>query len=343
MLEHPSSAVMFFLVILSMMFAFVSWRYVEKPFRDASRFGRKFIFGSSIMGILVFATIGALGHFEIIESRFHGVEFRDWRDESFCSVDKTTELSSIIGELSSRCFTDSDNFILIGDSHAEALSKPLREQIVSAGGGLITLTHNGCFPIPGTSRMPLQKGCIANKGEYWDFALANDATIIIATRWRLHLVGTRFNNGEGGVEYDSRVGGNYVLGSSDDLATHTVNFLSNVSKTKKIIVVNQIPEAGWHVPDRVERLRVLQASEALISTSQAIYSKENEAVIDLFSRLPDINSLKIIGADALVCDTLKKERCLNTLNGLPLYRDDDHPSPIFAGMIAQAILSTAMQ
>ncbi|MDC3316426.1 acyltransferase [bacterium] len=343
MLEHPTSAVMLVLVCLSMVFAFISWQFVEKPFRDASRYGRKFIFSSSVIGICVIATIGAMGHFEIIESRFQGVEFADWRDESFCSINKSTELSSVSGELPSRCFTDSDNFILIGDSHAEALSKPLRERILSLGGGLITLTHNGCFPIIGTSRMPSQNECIANKREYWDFALASDATIIIVTRWRLHLVGTRFNNEEGGVEYDARLGSNYVLGSTDDLATHTVKFLTEASKTKKIIVVNQIPEAGWHVPDRVERLRVLRESDAMISTSQAIYSKVNESVVNLFSRLPASENLSVVRVDALVCDTLVPGRCLNTLNGAPLYRDDDHPSPIFADMISRAILRSAMQ
>jgi len=68
---RPSEQVFQALLVLTLVLAYVSWRFVEQPFRDRKRFGRKWIFTFSIAGIAVFATVAALGyHYKGLPSRF---------------------------------------------------------------------------------------------------------------------------------------------------------------------------------------------------------------------------------------------------------------------------------
>ena len=68
---RPSEKVFQALLVLTLVLAYVSWRFVEQPFRDRKRFGRKWIFTFSVAGIAVFATVAALGyHYNGLPSRF---------------------------------------------------------------------------------------------------------------------------------------------------------------------------------------------------------------------------------------------------------------------------------
>ena len=55
---EPSVLLMLALVGLTFCFAFLSWRYVERPFRNNHRFTRKWIFASAFCATLVLAIFG---------------------------------------------------------------------------------------------------------------------------------------------------------------------------------------------------------------------------------------------------------------------------------------------
>ena len=48
------------LSLLSLLFGYISWRWVEAPFRNKSLITKKFIFIFSAVGILVFSILGVL-------------------------------------------------------------------------------------------------------------------------------------------------------------------------------------------------------------------------------------------------------------------------------------------
>ncbi|MDC1150377.1 acyltransferase family protein [Gammaproteobacteria bacterium] len=338
LLNHPSDLLMIILCLVSIFLAYLSWRYIEKPFRNKNVVNRKNIFIFSLSGILFFSFIGSLGHFGIVESKFKAASFDNWRDDSSCIVLKTTDFNKVKDELKQRCHDSKSNknYILIGDSHAESLSKNLRLMIEKRGGNLITLIHNGCLPVPGTTRYPVQQKCIENKEAYWRFIQSKNATVILSSRWRLLLEGPRFNNLEGGVEYgDNAV--NSVISSDKNIFDYVENFFEESSKKNSIIIVNQIPEAGWNVPYRNARIKQLHGDQEDITTSYKVYKDANLRVNDMFNRLIENTEIKVVSTEKLICNTIYKERCLNTINGKSLYRDDDHPSPLYVKLIVEEI------
>jgi peptidoglycan/LPS O-acetylase OafA/YrhL len=67
----PASLIFAALSLLTLGLAYLSWRFVEQPFRNRQRFGRRQIFAFSIAGIFVFIAIAVLGHlFKGVPGRF---------------------------------------------------------------------------------------------------------------------------------------------------------------------------------------------------------------------------------------------------------------------------------
>jgi peptidoglycan/LPS O-acetylase OafA/YrhL len=60
--EPPSNTVLLALISLSIVLAFLSWKYVENPFRSRQKFSKKSIFQYSILGVMTFGSIGLYGH-----------------------------------------------------------------------------------------------------------------------------------------------------------------------------------------------------------------------------------------------------------------------------------------
>jgi peptidoglycan/LPS O-acetylase OafA/YrhL len=50
------------LIALTILISFLSWKYVEKPFRSKDRIHKKYIFGGAILFSVMFAIIGVAGH-----------------------------------------------------------------------------------------------------------------------------------------------------------------------------------------------------------------------------------------------------------------------------------------
>ena len=337
-LNEPGPILMLGLSGMSLILAAVSWRFVEQPFRSKSNFlsSRRRLTVILLPCAFFLMAAGVTGHiqkgfperFEIAEFNFEDMDISECTKRGFVS-DKE------VSRLKEKCFSDAHDkhFIMIGDSHAESISKELRQVIESAGGNLITLVHIACLPIPDTTREPFQQSCMASKEQYWEMARNTDATIILAARWRLNMSGDRFDNEEGGIE-KGHTGQNFVLENrSGDIFQHSYAEISELAQVNPVIVLSQIPEAGWHVPDRLFTIITRDMGDGQISTSYRVYKEKNRAVLDWLDKLSGHENITILRVEDFVCDD-ETGRCLNVLEGQPLYRDDDHPSPLFSRMIS---------
>ena len=64
LLDDPSKKLMISLIFLSIILAYLSWKYVEKPFRNNDKISRANIIGLSTFGFILFITFGLYGHFQ---------------------------------------------------------------------------------------------------------------------------------------------------------------------------------------------------------------------------------------------------------------------------------------
>ena len=133
----------------------MSWKYVEKPFRNRNGFTRKGIFLFSVIGSVLFVVFGMAGHGtngfynRYTENQKDLLDFQSYdRKEAYREGRCFLEPDQTYSDFKDECFSPNNeevSVILWGDSHAAALSYGLKKLIPD----LTQLTASGCTPLIG--------------------------------------------------------------------------------------------------------------------------------------------------------------------------------------------------
>lgn len=137
---EPPVAVFVALIAATFALAYLSWRFVEAPFRDRRKIDRKTIFGLSIAGAASFSVLGAVGATQAgfpqrLERAYAGdvgqLDFHRYIDERYQDCEPSAIAAAALswqGYL--RCKQTRPglpDIVLLGDSHAEHLFIGLAE------------------------------------------------------------------------------------------------------------------------------------------------------------------------------------------------------------------------
>lgn len=342
----PYGLTMPLLIALTVGLSYASWRWIENPVRDRRNFSRKTIFTASAgalvasmaAGLGLYATDGLPGRFspELLEA------LEPLQEPAFatssCRVTNGSqdELSGAIAD----CYRPGETIYLVGDSHAGAIDPALREYAEAQGFSLVTLERHSCTPVFGLSLQRSAQPCSRFREQVRGLIAANPAPIVLAGRWRMITTGEPFDNGEGGRE----------LGHAEPIMadgrivqdTYAVfeQSMRNWGRIAPVVVVDQIPEAGWLVRRTMARRAQFGFETEPLSTSYAEYQRQNADVNTVLGRLAARNTIEVVRSAPLVCSE-STGRCLNELDGRPLYFDDDHPSLLYSRLIAAEVMATA--
>jgi hypothetical protein len=223
-IDTPNPSLMLILCLASLILAVISWRYIEKPFRDRLRFSRGKIFVYSGFALAFTTLVGIIG---ITNDGFRG----QINPTSPPPLDK--------------------NIWVIGDSHADHLISGL-EAITQ--GNVKNLTSPGCIPFRNVDRYDLrfaEGACAQKMNAYLDKLMRIDpnAIIILSSMGPVYLDGTTFKGKAPG-----RVTGLGMKLISEPLLTdrwdiyelgmrRTFDELSQL-KSAKIVFALDVPELG---------------------------------------------------------------------------------------------------
>ena len=131
--EELTSYQLSFLILLTLLLAYLSWHFIEEPFRNKRKISRKFVLIFSISGTLFFGLVGLGIHYnEGFEKRYTSdqiklLNFRSYEERDELYRDRVCFLRRDMDENS---FSDicSDGPIYIwGDSHAASISYGMRK------------------------------------------------------------------------------------------------------------------------------------------------------------------------------------------------------------------------
>lgn len=239
---------------------------------------------------------------------------------------------------------------LLGDSHALAISEGLGAALSSAGFGYYDVSFQTCLPLSGFHFIGryAEVPCSAFNDSVLDYLEGSRIdTLVLTARSTWYLDGTAFDNGEGGIEPGAAVTLdllNHDTARWDDPGRRARVLeafearIRALAQSFNVVLVYPIPEAGWHVPQRLANRMMFGDGLAELSTSRAVYLTRHQSVIALFDRLvaqePRIFAARV--QDAL-CDP-ETGRCVNADASGVYYRDDDHLSHAGAARIAPVIV-----
>jgi peptidoglycan/LPS O-acetylase OafA/YrhL len=364
-INEPSQQLLFLLIVCALGLGYLSWKYIEQPFRNKRIIQSKTFF--SLVGLfsLIFIYFGSLGYLnggypnrnmqELLYKR-PNIEIKAKALQIPNKQSNQTEILQDIkvGIYNIHYFGDSQatkTIAIYGDSHAEVLIQGLNEafRVKKIKGAIITIP-NTCEPIPyfviseiNQSQMKNKlTSCTSSFMHLLAWFKSNVEGVIVHSRWTEKLYPIKgeidsqpFNNEEGGVELDLKRKDYLVLNNNDDFTTSkdvkvTVinNFINSFdSLNMPIYLIYPAPEMGWNIPRMNYKTKFLTGHDELkiVSIPYEVFKKRNRFINRLFDSIRSKNIIKIKPED-IFCNTFIKNRCVGQTEKTTFYSDDDHLS-----------------
>lgn len=328
--EALSTQVIFGLIFCSIAFAYLSWRFVEKPFRDKKRFGATKIFALSFVCSTIFISFGLVGHFskgfpflratEQQAKLLASAQESPMRDK--CHVSSTAKFNSA---LVCQYHNENGTWAVFGDSHTVEFAFALANELKNLNEGVRHFSKSGCAPAFNTT------GKSSSCSVWTDKAIAaivNDPDIKnVVVSYRIHSYLHGKNEG--------------IYPNFPDEISSTVRDIrwksyieildTFVAANKNVFLILQAPE----LPKSINNLIFNDKNpvENLIGVDRRWWKHRVEFVMSRLGEVP--GKVSIINPADYFCDA---QKCLATMNGTSLYFDDDHMSVAGATIIAKQII-----
>ena len=317
--DDISALILLLLCLLSLALAWISWRFIEKPFRDKDKISAKAILIASLMTSISFIGIGSI------------INFKDGFPERINSTVNVSTISSSplrddchSKEVPCEYFGERLTWATFGDSHIVELAYALATNLKEKGVGIEHNSYTSCKP----SLTDKSSNC-------YDWTLKtldrltkskNIENILVSFRLTSYLHGDQIGT------YPSFPNQN-TEEERNILWKNLVDILSMLSASgKQIYFVVQPPELPSHV-EKLAFWNSLDENTKIKGVSRSWWNERNLFVAERLSDLPE--DINIVDVTEKFCD---QEWCyINDLDGF-LYFDDNHVSVYGASVIIKETL-----
>jgi peptidoglycan/LPS O-acetylase OafA/YrhL len=318
-------------IVLSLVLAFLSWKFVESPFRDPTLVSRTRLVAVTGTAGLALILVGSAGY------------LTDGFLSQRLSADRATTWRSIeVSPLRSQCHTGGIDFrsperaceyfdgnldtAVLGDSHAVELAYSLASALRPMGSKVLHLSFSSCAPSRGRPVRPDEQPC----AKWAERALArinreeSIRRVIVSFRINHYLAGANvaYPDVRPSLSQDER-------DAVWEAYLRTLQFL--VANGKETIIVLQAPELPKNITSLVFDSRHSRGD--ISGVDKTWWLKRTEFLRSRVAQIPP--EVRVIDPSNLFCD---KRICFATKNGVALYFDDHHPSLSGARMVAQSVV-----
>ena len=326
-----------FITPLIFFVSFLSYKYIEKPFRDKKVVNsKKLVFLFTISFILLISS-----SFYLINTK--GLSFR--LPEIF-SNESHLRIRDKLQDKNGTCFHRQDAFcnfnnfkkrpkvILVGDSIMGSISYNLKERLDDAKINFKTIMTGACyyipnFEIPGTS-------CSMQYQQNMENEILNEKnSIVILGGYLTYYLKNKKFIGAHNQEIDESI----------------KNSITNLlDKNHQVILIYPSPDFNEHVPQKIFNLLKKEIifkldkknietklSENIITKDFDEFKSENDEVFKIFDEIKHKNLHKVY-PHTLFCNTYVKNKCSANTHQYFFFSDKYHPSKFSSKMINNLIM-----
>ncbi|MCA1338169.1 acyltransferase family protein [Pseudooceanicola marinus] len=336
-----------FCVMLSVLMAWISWRYIERPFRKTSGRGalsQAHIFSLSGLGMVVLGLCGVviakndgnLSQFPPDRLAIYNESIqRDGLDIK--CLNHATDEPCFIGAPQAQA---TPSVLILGDSHAAAMMPSFHLWLEENAAGGVVYTRQGCPPLLEVYRTNIEASRSCR--DYPEAALEAIAqtpsirTAILYARWAIYTEGTRSDHEEGSsftlAEYEQP-----VRGMADNARLVALGLEKLVQELQArgidVVLLKGTPEVGFGVPGLFLRYGS-EIPEPMRPSAEEV-ALRNARADQILETTAQTYETQLISPREVLCET----HCKIILDGRPLYRDDDHLSRTGADYVGSRVLS----
>jgi peptidoglycan/LPS O-acetylase OafA/YrhL len=352
-LTEPNELTLATLASLSFPLAYLTWRFIEQPFRNKRRYRRKVIYIFSVTGSLFFLVVGLIGHytggfqsrFKLDQSVLDG--FIGNKIRADCDINSDVKNGQIdFCTLGAKTIADKVEFAVFGDSHSAAILPAFEIVAHSSNLKYSHIGLGGCIPFLGVDVVNgnFTKGICENLAlKQFEYVKNNSIKkVFLVARWSLYTDG----------EYDKDMK-RYFLVDKNNKEISKKNsrmvFLSGLIRTVNeyrnigadIYIVEQVPQQKID-PEKMyyniakfnfstNKIKQSIATLSISRTSSNGFQAYNRKV---FRMLENEEKIEIVNVDNYFCT---EEVCLVGDIDRSYYRDNDHISIDGAKMISKEL------
>jgi len=332
-------------LLSSVVFAYLSYRYVEQPFRHRLRKNTR-----SALGVLCAAWILIL----IAQLYIYKNDGLPARLGLVSELFSAAEPNNIVnGDY--KIGSNRPTLISVGDSHAEMLSVAIRSHAHQSGYNFSQYIRPACPLIKNVNRFDdgkLGSPCNPEIVQHWHSHIQNyqHPIIILSMRMSLYVTGERYDNGEGGVEP-----GGKILITTDSQPSMNIEGVAKqlrstiaelLDKNIQVVLIYPIPEMGWHIPKKMKKalssvptaLKLDQYRKMELHIKQEKFLKRSKSARSIYDSIPNHPQLLRIYPEELFCSEVN-EVCLAHDDFGLFYSDDNHLSPYAANLLVTKIIN----
>ncbi|ERL99458.1 putative acyltransferase [Rhodobacteraceae bacterium HIMB11] len=241
-----------------------------------------------------------------------------------------------------------DKLVLIGDSHAQMISKAFVDRATNMYN--ITTIISTCF-LPDGYELFTKSGTKLNRCSNFGYEqnkyLKNieNSIVVFAVRWPKLIDSSPYNNpfaGKENKEYPEIE--RLRLGSRDGILDNfRLQIEMILENNNKVYFLNTVPEHGININNMFARKLLFQGGDIIDELTSEYYRglpiteylRRNSKIMDFVQNLSITHSgFHVFETKNLFCDTHCRVQFDNNL----LYRDDDHLSPYGAQILVSALL-----
>jgi peptidoglycan/LPS O-acetylase OafA/YrhL len=354
MLHEPDRGVMVALCVCAVGLAYLTWRFVEQPFRanGAILIRRQDLFIASTVGLLGFAVFGAWGHLQNgaqgrLSDEVTSIMAAKAGDSSGCHNSLTAKTvmlgeTCVIGRSDIRA-----NIAIIGDSHASRITDALAMHLDKMAMSAITFNASWCAPLMhfGTDVL-LKSECTA----FVDAALTKTIensdirTVILFAEWANYTKGMRFGDENvAAYTFDN-------LDDTGDVSQNPIAFDRAMEFTfrklkqagKNVVLVSPTPEYQFHVPQSMAKVVLFNQSVGdLPRVTKAGYLERNKEAIHSLREHADRFGFSVLNAYEVFCAA---QNCMfHNEKFEALYEDSNHLNFAGASMLVSPLMDMILR
>jgi peptidoglycan/LPS O-acetylase OafA/YrhL len=321
------------LMLLSLILGYLSWRFIETPFREKRLLaGRQAILASALIGILCLGFTGlAIRKADGVPSRLSEQALRyaqakKWSPDLLaCMADKDTPDERLFCHFGPT--GRSMSALVWGDSHATALIPALKDGADRHDISLVGASFAGCIPLDGLENIAR----CAHFNHRVEKAMAEQtfSDVVLAARWSLYVYGQMSGDKEHALKDPST--GKYVRAVAEQrFAEGLRQRVKQLRATgHRVWLVKEVPLQEIIVPYRLSRLAMMNRPVDGEGLPVAEHVKRQAFITQVFDELAAADSgVTVLDPAPLLCGA--DGLCRVELNGQALYTDDNHLSEVGA-------------
>lgn len=329
--QAPSSGVALLLISGVLVLAYLTYRWIETPFRRKSLFSRRQVLTAAAVVSAAFVLLGVAGvagrGFSFMRLDADGMH---WMTSLQSSPEReachTNAGESLAPSAACVYLVPDARWAVLGDSHGVELAYALATRLQAKGIGLKHLTYSGCVPAYGRQDEAVR--CADWTTRSVGYLKSTPAIDTVVVTYRLNAA--LFGNHDGSYPHlPDRVGEVERARRWSALR----DMLAELSAAgKRVVFVMQAPE----LPRPMSTLIFRHRGGDIKGVSPEWWARRGEYVNSRLGELPA--GVKLVDPALLLCDL---KTCRAGVAGISYYFDDNHLSLSGAGLVADQILSVA--